>query len=114
MPVPIAMRIARIRAGTAECDAVGKLRFEKLAMPGLVRARHDAAGGAAHRGAVEVEPDAADEVGNVTLGQAGIGAGRAGLDAVEACVDAAAHDLGMGRFFRVRPEHGADGDGRHR
>ena len=101
MPMPIAMRVACIRTGAAERDAVGKLCFEKLAVSGLVRTRHDAAGGVANRAAVEVEPDAADEVGNVALGQAGIGAGGAGLDAVEACIDAAAHGLGVGRLFRM-------------
>ena len=93
MPVPIAMSIARIRTGAAERYAVGELRFKQLAMPSLVRARHNAAGGVTHRGAVKIEPDAADQIGNVTLRQAGIGAGGASLDAVEACVDAPAHDF---------------------
>ena len=49
-----------VGAGAAECDAVGELRFEQLAVAGLVRARHDVAGRVAHRGAIEVEPDAGD------------------------------------------------------
>ena len=111
MPMPIAMRIAGIRTGTAERDAVGELRFEQLAVSGLVRARHDVAGGVAHRGAIEIEPDARDEMGDVAFGQARIGAGGAGLDATEARVDAAAHGVGVGGLFGVGPEHRADGNG---
>src|SRR5262249_45217654 len=101
MSMPVAVRVARIGAGAAKRDTVGELRFEKLAVAGLVRARHDAAGGAAHRCAIEIEPDAADEMRDVALGEARIGAGGAGLDAVETCVDATAHGLGVGGLFGV-------------
>jgi len=97
----------------AERDAVRQQRFQELAVSCLVGARHDVAGGAAHRGTVEIEPYAGDQVFDVPLGEAGVCAGRAGFDAIKAGVDAAADCLGMGWLFGVRPEQGADGDGRH-
>jgi hypothetical protein len=101
------------RAGAAECDRVRKLSFEQLAVPRLVGARHDVADCVAHCGAVEVEADAGDQVRDVAFGEASVGASRAGLDAVETGVNTAAHRLGVCRLLRMRPEHGADGDGGH-
>ena len=89
VPVHLGVVGAFGRAGAAEGDAIGKLRFEQLTVPGLVGTRHDVAGGAAHRGAIEIEPNAADKTGDITLRQAGVGAGGAGLHAVEARIDAA-------------------------
>ena len=109
----IAMGPAFVGASPAERDAVGELGFEKLAVPGLVRSRHDIAGGVAHRRAVKVEADAGDETLDVTFRQARIGAGGAGFDAAKARVDTAAHRLGMGGLFRMRAEHCADGDCGH-
>src|SRR6266567_2642017 len=113
MPMPFAMVRAFVGASPAERDAVGELGFEKLAVPGLVRSRHDAASGAAHRRAVEVEADAPDEALDVAFRQARIGAGGAGFDAAKASIDATAHRLGVGGLFRMRAEHGADGDCGH-
>ena len=113
MPVHFAVVAAFLGAGAAERDAVRQLRLEKLAVAGLVGARHDIAGGVAHRGAIQIEPDARDQMRDVALGQAGVGAGRAGFHAAEACVDAAAHGVGVRGLLGVGAEHGADGDCGH-
>jgi hypothetical protein len=65
--------------------------------------RRDPCGGGAHVGAVEAEPDAARLVGDVGLGEARVGAGRAGRRAVHALVDAADEELaidGCGSWMR--------------
>ena len=113
MPVHFAMVVAHVGTGAAESDAIGQLRFQKLPMPGLVRARHDAARGVADGGAIEIETDAGYETRHVALGQAGVGAGRAGFDATKTGVNASAHGLRVGGFLGVRTEHGADGNGGH-
>src|SRR5437868_5290757 len=113
MPVHLGVTRAFRSAGAAERDAVGELRFDKLAMPGLVGARHDAAGGVADRGAIEIEPDAGHQVGNLSFGQTRIRASGAGLDAAEARVDAAAHRLGVSGPFGMRAEHRAHGNRGH-
>src|ERR1041385_2932581 len=102
----------RLRSASAWLQAWWRTPRRKPDKPRR-RARHDVAGGAAHRRAVEVEADAGDEVLDVAFGEAGVGAGRAGLDAAEARVDAAAHRLGMSGLLRVRAEHGADSNGGH-
>jgi len=47
-----------------------------------------AAGRLAHVRAVKTQPDASAHLGDVILGKVGIGAGRAGLSAGHACLDA--------------------------
>ena len=96
-------------AGAAESDAGGELRFVQLTMPRLVRARDDIAGGVAGGSAIEIEPDAGDELFDMAFRKAGIGAGGAGLYAGETGVDAAAQHVGMARAFRMGTQHGADG-----
>ena len=113
MAVHLGMMRAFGRASAAERDGVGELRFEKLAVAGLVGARQDIAGRVAHRGAIEIEPDASDEVTDVTFGKTSIRAGGASLDAVETSVDAATHRLSVGGPFGMRPEQRADGDSGH-
>jgi hypothetical protein len=113
MPVHVGMLGAFGSAGATKRDANGQLRFEQLPMARLIGARHDVAGGVAHRAAIEVEANAGDKTRYVALGQAGIGAGGAGFHAIEAGVDAAAHRVGVSRLFGMRSEQGADGDGGH-
>jgi hypothetical protein len=113
MAMHLAMAAAFIGAGPAERNGVGELRLQELAVSGLVRSRHDIASRVADGGAIEVKPNACDQVRGVTLRQAGVSAGRTSLDAAEAGVDAAAHGIGVCGLFWVRTEHGADGDGRH-
>lgn len=62
---------------------------------GLGLASHDAAGRAAHVGAVEAEPDAPHQLGHVRFTEAGVGAACAGGRAVEALVDAAQERLAI-------------------
>src|SRR5690606_24738765 len=64
-------------------DLLADERVRRLGLAG-----EDAAGGGADVGAVEVEPDAPPEHVELLLGEAGVGAGRAGLLALEAVVRA--------------------------
>jgi hypothetical protein len=111
--VHLAVTAAFIGTGAAESDAIRQLRFEKLAMAGFVGAGHDIAGGIAYRGAIEIEPDACDQVRDVALGQAGVGAGCARFHAAKAGVDTTTHGVGVCGLFGVGAEHGADGDCGH-
>ena len=71
-------------AGRAEgLDLLADERVLRLRL-----AREDAAGGGADVGAVEVGADALAELGGLLLREAGVGAGRAGLLALEAVIDA--------------------------
>jgi hypothetical protein len=72
----VAHHFARLELGT--CG--GRIEF------GL--ACEYAAGSLAHVRAVKTEPDASAHLGDVVLGKVGIGAGRAGLSAGHACLDA--------------------------
>ncbi|HWV53892.1 hypothetical protein [Pseudorhodoplanes sp.] len=99
--------------GTGEGDARRELRFEKLPVADLVGARHDTAGGGADRGAIMIEPDTGDQPIDVLFGEACIGAGGTGFDAGKTGIDAAADRIGVTGLFRMRAEHGADGDGGH-
>jgi len=72
----VAHRFARLELGL--CG--GRIEF------GL--ACEYAAGRLAHVRAVKTEPDASAHFGDVVLGKVGIGAGRAGLSAGHACLDA--------------------------
>ena len=69
-------------------------------------AGEDLAGRVAHVGAVKVEADAASQHLYILLTEAGVGAGGAGLGAVEAGLDALNQCLGIhGGFVRVRLDH---------
>ncbi len=66
-------------------------------------ARHNPAYGGAEVGAVEVEVDTADEHLRVLLSEAGVGAGRTRLGAVEARLDASCQRRQVeGRLTRAR------------
>ena len=68
MPVHFAVIAAFLGASPAERDAVRQLRLKQLPMAGLVGARHDITGGVAHRGAIQIEPDARDQMRDIALG----------------------------------------------
>src|SRR5690349_16780072 len=61
MLVHLRMMSAFAGARAAECDTGGKLRFQKLPVPGLVGPRNDGAGSCADLGAIEVEADAGNK-----------------------------------------------------
>jgi hypothetical protein len=96
MLVRCRMTPAFLGAGTAESDAGGQLRFQRLTISCLVGARNDAAGGGADGGAIQIEPDAGNHALDVFFRQAGVRAGRASLDADGTSVDTGADRLGMG------------------
>jgi hypothetical protein len=58
MPMQLGVTRALGRAGAAEGDAIREQRLKQLTVSGLVGARHDVAGGGAHCGAVQIQPDA--------------------------------------------------------
>ena len=98
--VPLALVAAtttRIRASFEEC-------LDRMPLPcGL--ATDDATRRFAHVSAIEVEPDANDEVGDVLFGKARVRACRARLSAGMARVDAAREPLlHLGRR-RMRSKH---------
>ena len=113
MLVLVGMTRALAGAGAAEGDASRQLGFQRLPVSGLVGARHDTAGGSANRGAIQIEPDARDQMRDIALGQTRVGAGGARFHAAEAGVDAATHGVRMCWLFGVGAEHGADGDCGH-
>src|SRR5690606_20554162 len=85
-----------------------RTRVERTPQHAVVRAgtpRRDGAGGRAQAGAVEIEANALNEIGDVLLAEAGIRARRASLGAVVAGLDTAnergafiARGVGMGRY----------------
>ena len=88
MLVLVGMTVAFAGAGAAESDAGRQLGFERLPVPSLVRARHDAAGCGADRRAIEVQPDAGNQALDMFFREACIRAGGAGFNAERAGVDA--------------------------
>lgn len=82
-------------AGCTARQSTGLERCGDDAEIGLGLSRDDAAGGCARIGAIETEADAADQVPNVVLREARIGAACAGNGAVEAVVDAAQERLAI-------------------
>lgn len=76
-------------AATSACGGAGLQdgAGEVGVVPGVPR--QDAAGGFAYVGTVEVRADALGELGDHLLAETGVGAGCAGLGAVEAGFDAA-------------------------
>jgi hypothetical protein len=81
------MPLALVTAEPASHDACGEHR---LAQVHGFRSptREQSSGGLAHIGAVQIEPDALAQLGDVALGEARIGAGSTGLGAFEARLDA--------------------------
>lgn len=75
-------------------------------------ARAEPSGGQAQVGAIEIQPDTVRQVLDHIFRQAGIGAGDAGLGALETGLDAAYQRLvGLAPHLWVRAQHVAD---RHR
>lgn len=94
--------------GAAESDAGGELSFQRLPISCLICARDHAAGGGAHRRAIQIEADAGDQRFNMLFGKACVGAGGACLDAKRTSIDTCADGIRMGRMLGMRAEHGAD------
>ena len=107
MFVLVGMTAAFIGTSAAEGNAGRQLGLQRLPVTGLVRARHDAAGGSTNRGAIEVQPDAGDQVLDVLFRETGIGTGRAGLNAKRAGVDTSRDGVRVSRMFGMRSKHGA-------
>lgn len=86
--VVLRVALALLGADTARRHACLEQRPCELRLEGCL-ARQHAARRLAGIGAVEVDPDAPDELADVRLAQAGVGARDAGLSAREALLDAA-------------------------
>jgi hypothetical protein len=113
MPMHLCMPRTFSGTGAAERDAVRELCFQQLPVSGFIGAGENAARPVANGCAVEIEPDAGQQMWNITLRQTRIGARGASFDASKAGIDAAAHGVGVSWPFRMRAEHRADCDSGH-
>src|SRR5688572_23894237 len=96
--------LAMLRAFVAAQPAGEGARLQRGGEHALVRsgaARRELAGRETEVGAVEVQSDALAQLGDLLLGEARVGAGRAGLGAGEAIFDAAGQ-RGIADAFHLR------------
>ena len=113
MGVHLRMASAFLTAGGAGPHAGFNDRLQHLQIPPRA-ADGGLTGGKADIGAILVQPDALAKLRHHVLGEAGIGAGNAGLCAVEARLDAGDQQvIGAALHLRVGLDHGSDGHRSH-
>ena len=107
MLVLVSVSAALTGASAAEGSAGGELRFQRLAVPRLIRPRHDATRGGTDRRAIQIETNTGDHALDVLLREACIRASGACLDAERAGVDASCDGVRVSRMLGVGSKHGA-------